>query len=185
MEQLNVVAEETAASAAVAAAAAEAAAEEAGSGRAAAQPEASGQGCQEKNDEEGLTPFLRAVRTGSPEEVARLIETHGNSVLGDFASNGRTCLHLAAERKDNSAAAAALVRLLLDGHAGRPELPHVDARDKQSFTPLHVVSFVQELCYYGRDHPPHTHTHTPHTHLLPSCRAGGKASHQHQQYPNA
>lgn len=104
------------------------------------EPTGGEQGCQEEKDEEGLTPFLQAVRTGTPEVVARLVETHGDGVLRDCTNNGRTCLHLAAERKENSSAAA-LVRLLLDDHAGRPELPHVDARDMQSFTPLHVVSF--------------------------------------------
>eukprot|EP00903_Cladosiphon_okamuranus_P020320 g18644.t1 len=110
----------------------------------AVEPADSERGCQER-DGEGLTPFLQVVRTGSPEVVARLIETHGESVLGDCANNGTTCLHLAAERQDNSA--AALVRLLLDGdgQAGRPGLPHVDARDKQSFTPLHLACTLGNL----------------------------------------
>ena len=117
----------------------------AGSVSVAVEPAGGEEGSQEKKDEEGLTSFLQAVRTGTPEAVARLVETHGDGVLGDCTHNGRTCLHLAAERNHDSS--AALVRLLLDGHAGRPELPHVDARDMQSFTPLHVVSFLQEMLW--------------------------------------
>lgn len=118
----------------------------AGSGREGVEPAEGERGCHEKRDEEGMTPFLQAVRTGTPDVVAHLIETHGDSSLGDCCTNnGRTCLHLAAERKDNSS--AALVRLLLDSHNGRPKLPHVDARDIQSFTPLHVVSFCRRVRY--------------------------------------
>eukprot|EP00752_Nemacystus_decipiens_P004196 g3835.t1 len=125
----------------------------AASGSVAVEPTGGEQGCQEQKDEEGLTPFLLAVRTGTPENVARLVEMHGDGVLGECTNNGRTCLHLAAEREDNSA--VAVVRLLLDGHAGRPELPHVDARDTQSFTPLHVacmlgnVKAARELLRWG------------------------------------
>lgn len=88
----------------------------------------------------------------------------------DTADSGMTCLHFACKRGDylgkmrtppaaaTTAAAAAtakatatapaargggsavVVRLLLDSFGERPEMPHVDARDKQGFTPLHVVS---------------------------------------------
>lgn len=102
------------------------------------------EGCEDKKDEDGMTPFLQAVRGGAPQALAGLIETLGDRSLADRTINGMTCLHLAAERRDTdedgSSAAAAVVSLLLDNYKGRSELPHVDARDEQSFTPLHVVS---------------------------------------------
>lgn len=138
----------------------------AGSGRNALEPAGGELGRQEEIDEGGMTPFLQAIRTGTPEVVARVIETQGDSILGDCANNGMTCLHLAAERTDNSS--AALVRLLLDGHHGRPELPLVDAQDKQSFTPLHVVSPLAHLAENKKQQqllpPPPTTTNLVDTH---------------------
>lgn len=87
---------------------------------------------------DGMTPFLQTIRSGTTQTMTDLVETVGDSVLGDRSKNGMTCLHLAAERKDGSA--GPVVRCLLDTFGGRPELPQVDSRDGQGFTPLHVVS---------------------------------------------
>ncbi|CAN0074277.1 unnamed protein product, partial [Hapterophycus canaliculatus] len=84
-----------------------------------------------------MTPFLQAARSGSVQAVMSLVETVGDSVLGERTKKGMTCLHLAAERTDGSA--GPVVRFLLDTFEGRPELPQVDARDGQGFTPLHVA----------------------------------------------
>lgn len=87
--------------------------------------------------EKNMTPFLLTVRSGTGEAVERLVEDVGDGVLGDCTPNGSSCLHLAAERRGDG-----MVRLLLDTWGEGGLLPHVDARDRQGFSPLHVVGVV-------------------------------------------
>ena len=119
------------------------------------------EGCEGKKDEDGMTPFLQAARSGTPQTLVHLVDTLGDHTLADRTNNGMTCLHLAAERRDTdhrkdgstsspSSSSAAVIRLLLDSYKGRPELPDVDARDEQSFTPLHVVRTSYSLPIMGR-----------------------------------
>lgn len=102
-------------------------------------------------DDEDLTPFLAAVRRGSSATVSYLVGLLGDTCLRDTTEDGMTCLHLASERGCGSSSgeqgdsAVAMLRFLLGGYKERPELPHVDARDSQKFTPLHVACMGGDL----------------------------------------
>ncbi|CAM9269572.1 unnamed protein product, partial [Ectocarpus sp. 12 AP-2014] len=113
------------------------------------QQQAAGDGCEEAAaggetavapaaapaaGESGMTPFLTAVRSGTGQAIVRLVENVGDGVLGDSTPDGASCLHLAAERRGDG-----IVRLLLDTWRAGRLLPHVDARDGQGFSPLHVA----------------------------------------------
>ena len=93
--------------------------------------------------EEGMTSLLAAVRRGAHHTVRYLVGALGEGCLSSRTETGLTCLHLAAERgrggEPEAESATSMLRLLLDDFKDRPDLPHVDARDKQSFTPVHVA----------------------------------------------
>ena len=93
--------------------------------------------------EEGMTPLLAAVRRGTHRTVLYLVESLGEGCLSRCTETGLTCMHLAAERgrggEPEEESAASMLRLLLDDFKERPDLPDVDARDRQGFTPLHVA----------------------------------------------
>lgn len=92
---------------------------------------------------EGMTSLLAAVRRGTYRTVLYLVEALGEGCLSSCTATGLTCLHLAAERGwgggPEEESAASMLRLLLDDLKDRPDLPHVDARDRMGFTPLHVT----------------------------------------------
>lgn len=103
-----------------------------------------------RDDEaDGMTPLLTAVKRGTSRTVLHLVELLGDGCLADRTDTGMTCLHLAAERGNDSTdegeSAAVMLGVLLDDFKGKPELPHVDARDKRSFAPLHVASMCGDV----------------------------------------
>lgn len=97
-------------------------------------------------DEDGITPLLAGVKRATVGTVKNLVECLGMRCLGDRNHAGLTCLHLACERKrarEHGAVkggnGAAMLSMLLDSFKEEKELPHVDAKDKQGFAPLHVA----------------------------------------------
>lgn len=103
-------------------------------------------------DEDGMTPLLAAVRRGTMETVKHLVECLGPRCLADRSHAGLTCLHLACERKrawEDGAVkggdGAAMLGLLLGSYKEEKELPHVDLKDKQGFSPLHVACMSGDL----------------------------------------
>lgn len=124
-------------------------------------------------DEAGNNPLLIAVRCGSIKTVVSLVKDMGAELA--YCNNaGMSCLHMAAERSDARAtggegghgraggaeeergSAAAMLSVLLDDLDEAGTL-HVDTRDKQNFTPLHVacmcgdVSAARCLLRHGAD----------------------------------